>query len=523
MNTPPIQIPSLDTLSSEDLLGKTIFIRVDFNVPMVASAKGYRVLDDTRIRRFLDTTFRRIHQLTQGDCRIIIGSHLGRPHKRKDHQGWDGIFNIQYVCNHFDTLLRGIYQDTYALFPPEVTDAHMSDSLGIIHKNQLPVGGIKFLPNLRYLLDPENSDNFREKFIQDVAETSDVFINCAFGCSHRVSKSIKRLPQIMRQQGKIAVAGSLLKEEISHLGEFGRRILEKPEATAIIAGGTKIADKIRILKTFVQAKVKLIFIGGRMVNAFLLASTLKDKLGDLAIDHLPRKMWESKDASDRDDLIREVQFAGEIISLAKKNKVSLIYPDDYKITKDFMETEFTLKNEPDFNEDFQLDLGPETIENYYRNILQEGAIENVFWNGPLGAYDHPKCKHYAEGSKQLAQILFAAAISDKKLSVVVGGGDSAAILSQLDSTELEGLIRKQLLNQLNYQINTEKLTINFISGDTHSIFNDFTSNFFVSTGGGASLEFLQKFLEDQGNSDIASYLPGTSILMEPTPESSQAA
>ncbi|QPJ63426.1 MAG: phosphoglycerate kinase [Candidatus Nitronauta litoralis] len=517
------KIPSLDSLESDNLIGKTIFIRVDFNVPMVPSAKGYRVLDDTRIRRFLDTTFRHIHKLTQGDCRIIIGSHLGRPHKRKDHQGWDGIFNIQYVCNHFDTLLRERYKDTYALFPPEVTDAHMTDSLGIIHKHQLPVGGIKFLPNLRYLLDPENTDNFREQFMQDVAQTSDVFINCAFGCSHRVSKSIKLLPQYMRQQGKIAVAGSLLKEEISRLGIFGKRVLAKPETTAVIAGGTKISDKIAILKTFVQARVKLIFIGGRMVNAFLLAKTQKNNLENLAIEQLPSKMWESKGEDDRKDLIREVQFAGEIILLAKKNKVMLIYPDDYKITKDFMETEYTIKEEPDFNEDFQLDLGPETIENYYLNILQEGAIENVFWNGPLGAYDHPQSDHYAEGSKQLAKILFAAAISDQKLSVVIGGGDSAAILNQLDCEELENLIRKQLLNQLNNQINREKLSIKLNSEDTYSIFNNFTSNFFVSTGGGASLEFLQKLLEDKCDSDIANYLPGTSILMDLKPETSQAA
>ncbi len=517
------RIPSLASLTSENLLGKTIFIRVDFNVPMVASAKGYRVLDDTRIRRFMDTTFHRIHELTKGDCRIVIGSHLGRPHKKKDHSGWDGVFNIQYVCNHFDTLLREIYKDTYALFPPEVTDAHMSDSMEIVHKGQLPIGGIKFLPNLRYMLDPESTDLDREKFIMDVAETADVFINCAFGCSHRTTKSIRMLPKIMRSQGKLAVAGCLLEDEICALGAFGTRIIKKPEATAVIAGGTKIADKIAILKTFVQARVKLIFIGGRMVNAFLLANSLESKLSDLKIEDLPFKMWESKSESDHKDLIQEVLFAGEIIQLAKKNKVDLIYPDDYKITKDFMETEFTIKESPDFKEDFQLDLGPETIENYYRNILREGKIENVFWNGPLGAYDHPQCEHYAEGSTQLAKILFAAAISDQNLSVVVGGGDSAAILSQLDYNELVTLIRKRLLNQLNNQINKEKLSINLTPTDTYSIFNNFIDNFFVSTGGGASLEFLEKLLQDKCESDIANYLPGTSILMELSSESSQAA
>jgi phosphoglycerate kinase len=75
---------SLDTLSSDDLKGKTIFIRVDFNVPLVSLKKGYfRVADDTRIRRFLDLTFKKIHEMTDGDCRILIGSHLGRPQKPK--------------------------------------------------------------------------------------------------------------------------------------------------------------------------------------------------------------------------------------------------------------------------------------------------------------------------------------------------------------------------------------------------------------------------------------------------------
>ena len=81
-----MKMHSLDDLTSEDLLGKTIFVRVDFNVPLVSTDKGYRVADDTRIRRFIDLTFKKIHDLTDGNFRMIIGSHLGRPHKKKDHK-----------------------------------------------------------------------------------------------------------------------------------------------------------------------------------------------------------------------------------------------------------------------------------------------------------------------------------------------------------------------------------------------------------------------------------------------------
>ena len=262
-----LRLPLLEDLRPEDLINKTIFIRVDFNVPLVSTPKGYRVGDDTRIRRFLDLTFKRIHELTEGNCRIIIGSHLGRPHKKLDHHGWDGIFNIQFVCSHFDTLIRELYGDTYTIFPPEITDSNFKNSLEICFNHQLPAGGIKFLPNLRYLLDPRNPDTYRQEFIEDLGEISDVFINCAFGCSHRVTKSIKFLPQIMRKAGKLAVAGTLLHEEISHLGQFGKRALEHPEQTALIAGGAKIADKLGILKQFVESKIKLIFIGGQIGRA----------------------------------------------------------------------------------------------------------------------------------------------------------------------------------------------------------------------------------------------------------------
>ncbi|NIQ02750.1 MAG: phosphoglycerate kinase, partial [Nitrospinaceae bacterium] len=277
-----IGIVSLDSLQPSDLIGKTVFIRVDFNVPLVPAHNGmYRVADDTRIRRFLDLTFRKLHELTEGDCRIIIGSHLGRPHKQKDHMGWDGIFNIQFVSSHFDTLIRRIYGDTYTIFPPEIIDSHMKHSLEIVSHHRLPMGGIKFLPNLRYLLDPSKPDSYREEFILGLAKLCDVYINCAFGCSHRVTKSIKMLPHLMRKEGKRVVSGNLLYEEVKRLGNFASAILNQPKNSVVVAGGAKISDKINMLTQFVHSRVRLIFIGGKMVNAFLLAQKQKGKMSPL--------------------------------------------------------------------------------------------------------------------------------------------------------------------------------------------------------------------------------------------------
>jgi phosphoglycerate kinase len=506
---------SLDALTADHLRGKSIFIRCDFNVPLVATEKGYyRVADDTRMRRFLDTTFKRIHELTDGDCRIIIGSHLGRPHKQKGHMGWDGIFNIQFVSSHFDTLIRRLYGDTYTIFPPEIIDSHMKHSLEIAAHKRMPLGGIKFLPNLRYLLDPSNPDTYRKEFIDELANVSDVYINCAFGCSHRITKSIKMLPQRMKTQNKLVVAGSLLNQEVTNLGSFGRKIISQPSKTVIIAGGAKVSDKINVLKQFVHTGVKAIFIGGKMVNSFLIAGKAKSKMTPFGLSDIPRTLISTNNENNK-NFINEVTLAGEVIDFASEKKVNLIFPQDYKCVDDFKSSTYFIESEPDFDKVLQLDLGPKTIENFKNTILSNG-VENIFWNGPLGAYDHPTNNDYAEGSLELAQLLFETALTNQNFSTVIGGGDSAAILNKIGINQFKNLIKRCIEKQLADPINRDLVNIEFPVDDSYVLWNYLASNFFVSTGGGASLEFLEKFLKGKGNSDLASYLPGTSTLMELT-------
>ncbi|MZH46183.1 MAG: phosphoglycerate kinase [Nitrospinae bacterium] len=501
----------LGELKSSDLRGKTIFIRCDFNVPLRSTAKGlYQIADDTRIRRFLDLTFRKIHELTEGDCRIIIGSHLGRPHKTKDHSGWDGIFNIQFVSSHFDTLIRRIYGDTYTIFPPETIDSHMQHSLEIVSHRRLPPGGIKFLPNLRYMLDPKNTDLYRTEFITKLADIADVYINCAFGCSHRITKSIKLLPQLMRQKGKQVIAGVLLYEEINRIGKFASRILSQPKKTLVVAGGAKISDKIEILKQFVLTGIKGILIGGKMANAFLLAQQQKELLQPFNKETLPAKLISQKD-SENEELLNEINLAEEIIELAEVNKVSLLFPEDYKVVTDYQSTTFENKSVADFSKELQLDLGEKTI-NQFEELFK--GIQNVFWNGPLGAYDHPACSYYAEGSLELAKMLFQMSLTNEELSVVIGGGDSAAILNKIGITELKKMIKAQIEKQFPSTVNRNQISIDFLENDSYQLWNYFASNFFVSTGGGASLQFLHGFLKEKAKGDMASYLPGTATLME---------
>lgn len=502
----------MDSLKSEDLQGKTIFIRCDFNVPLKLSKGIYRVADDTRIRRFLDLTFRKIHDLTEGNCRIIIGSHLGRPHKKKNHTGWDGIFNIQFVSSHFDTLIRKMYGDIYTIFPPEITDSQLKHSLELIMQYRLPLGGIKFLPNLRYLLDPEQPEIYRTEFIEELAGFLDVYINCAFGCSHRLTKSVQMLPHVMRESGKLVVPGKLLFEEIERLGYLGERIISHPEKTVVIAGGAKIADKIGILKQFVQSRIKSIFLGGKMVNAFIIAKNLAGKISSLQVKDIPKKMQKNGDEENH-AILKEIKLAHEIICLAKEMNVTLLYPQDFKVVKEYEHTTFQIKECPDWEEELQLDLGPRTIANFSKTILADD-VENVFWNGPLGAYDHASCDHYAEGSMEMAKSLYVAAIGNEKLFTVVGGGDSAAILNKFDPKKLKESLQVEIEKQLSGNINKNLIQFDFPEKDSYTLFNYFSKNFFVSTGGGASLEFLEHFLKDSGKSALATYLPGTAALME---------
>lgn len=506
-----IGMAQLAELKPADLRGKTIFIRCDFNVPLRSTTKGlYRVADDTRIRRFLDLTFKKIHELTEGDCRIVIGSHLGRPHKKKDHSGWDGVFNIQFVCSHFDTLIRRVYGDTYTIFPPETLDSHMKHSLEIVAHKRLPPGGIKFLPNLRYLLDPNNTDLYRKEFIAKLADIADVYINCAFGCSHRITRSIKLLPQMMRANGKQVVAGVLLYEEISRLGAFAGKVLSNPKKTMVIAGGAKISDKIKILKQFVNTGIQTIFIGGKMANSFLMAKQQKELLKPFSHETIPAKLA-SSERNENQEFLNDVNLAEEILDLAEEKKVSILLPEDYKVVSEFKATTFENKIAPDFSKELQLDLGEKTITQFEEKLK---GIENVFWNGPLGAYDHPISSSYAEGSLEIAKLLFRNAILNPNLSIVIGGGDSAAILNKVGGSELKKMIKRQIGKIIPYTVNRNQISIDFLENDSYQLWNYFASNFFVSTGGGASLEFLQGYLEGEAKGDMASYLPGTATLME---------
>jgi phosphoglycerate kinase len=276
--------------------------------------------------------------------------------------------------------------------------------------NTLKPGDIMLLENLRFHNEEEAGDT---GFAKALAKLGDVYVNDAFGTSHRPHASVSVIAQYLP-----AVAGFLLEKEINTLGE----LLKKPEHpfTAIF-GGAKVSDKIGVLKN-IMGKVDTLLIGGGMAGTFLKINSIE----------IGKSLFE-KDS---------VQSASEIIQQAKQNEVKLMLPVDVIVADDINENAkgMVVPIEGIPADKLIADIGPETIALFCQE-LQKSKM--VFWNGPMGVEEIPQ---FATGTVTIAKLL-----PELKAKTIMGGGSTGEVIDKL------GL--------------ADKVT-------------------FVSTGGGASLEFL---------------------------------
>jgi len=271
----------------------------------------------------------------------------------------------------------------------------------------------------------------------------------------------------MRANDKLVVSGVLLYEEVNRLGVFAGKVLANPKKTMVLTGGAKISDKIKILKQFVDTGVKAIFIGGKMANSFLIAQQQKELLKPFSIETIPDKLV-STDKIENQEFLNDVKLAEKIIDLAEEKKVSILLPEDYKAVSEYKNTSFENKASLDFSKEIQLDLGEKTITQFEDKLK---GIENVFWNGPLGAYDHPLSTSYAEGSLEIAKLLFRKAILNPNISIVIGGGDSAAILNKVGGSELKKMIKRQIEKIIPPTVNRNQISIDFLENDSYQLWN----------------------------------------------------
>ena len=381
------------TVKDLDVRGKKVLVRVDFNVPLSKEEKG-KIADDARIKAAIPT----INYLSENGAKVILMSHLGRP---------KGEANPEFSLKPVADYLANEYKDKFTFIPSDlVVDEKVKEEV-----NKLQDGQIALLENTRYRKEETKNG---EDFAKELASLADLYVNDAFGTSHRAHASNVGVASILP-----SAVGFLIEKEIEVMG----KALEAPDHPFVsILGGAKVSDKIGVIENLIT-KVDTILIGGGMAYTFLKA--------------MGKEIGKSLLEEDKMDL------SLELIEKAKANGVEILLPVDVVIAEIIeagVSTEIVdIDNIPVDKE--ALDIGPKTARLFADKIKE---AKTVVWNGPMGVFE---IKEFSNGTNEVAK-----ALAESDAVTIVGGGDSALAI------EMAGL--------------KDKIT-------------------HVSTGGGASLEFLE--------------------------------
>ena len=370
-----------------ELEGKKVLVRVDFNVPI----KNGMVADDTRLKAAIPT----INFLLEKNCKIILMSHLGRPRDLlKEGKSFEEAKK--------ELTLKPVADDLSEILGMDV--AFLEDCINVeIPKNS----DIVLLENLRFYEEEEKNN---EEFAKKLSLNVDIYVNDAFGASHRAHASVSAITKFLP-----SCAGFLVEKEINGLSK-----LLNPERpfVAIVAGAK--ADKIGALKVLAK-KADKILVGGVLANTLLKAKGAG--IGSSKFDE------------------ETFAVAKELIEMIGEK---LIFPVDFVAADKFnndSNTKIVKYNE--LQEGWMsMDIGPETIEKFKEELK---SAKTVLWAGPLGVFEMEK---FSRGTKEIGEFL-----GNLNATTIAGGGDTAAAINSFELAD--------------------KIT-------------------YVSTGGGASLEFIEK-------------------------------
>ena len=357
------------TVRDIDVTGKRVLVRVDFNVPL--DEKTGAITDDTRIRATLPT----IRYLIQRGASVILISHLGRPGGKVVDE-----MRLSVIGQRLSQILGrqvGVATDCIG---PEVEKS----------VETLQSGDVLLLENLRFHSDEERGS---VSFAQALSRLGDIFVNDAFGTSHRAHASISGIAHYIP-----SVAGLLLEREMKALGS----ILENPaHPFASMLGGAKVSDKVSMLRNII-GRVNSILIGGGMAATFLKAQSCEVGLSLVEEDRL--------------------DVAAEIIEKAKRNGVHLLLPVDVVVV-DKLDAEAKVEIVPVDRiprDKMIVDVGPQTIENF-RTELQ--GSKTVFWNGTIGVHE---IAEFDKGTRAMARLL-----AELDATTIIGGGSTAEVVSEM--------------------------------------------------------------------------------------------
>ncbi|KAK1178401.1 phosphoglycerate kinase [Streptomyces sp. NBS 14/10] len=388
----------MKTIDDLQVAGKRVFVRADLNVPL----DGETITDDGRIRAAVPT----IAKLTESGAKVIVASHLGRPKGAPEPR-----FSLAPVARRLGELLG----NQVAFATDTVGDSAREAVAG------LGEGDVVLLENLRFNAGETSKDDAeRGAFADQLAGLADLYVGDGFGAVHRKHASVYDLPARLPH-----AAGDLIAAELNVLRQLTEDV-KRPYA--VVLGGAKVSDKLGVIDHLLE-RADRILIGGGMAYTFLKAQG--HEIGTSLL---------------QDDQIEAVQ---EYLARAKERGVEFVLPVDVLVGPEFPDLKTKAPAHPQAVSAAQipadqmgLDIGPQTCE-LYASKLADAAT--VFWNGPMGVFEHPD---FAEGTKAVAQ-----ALVESPAFTVVGGGDSAAAVRILGFDE-----------------------------------NAFGH---ISTGGGASLEYLE--------------------------------
>ncbi|HPB45606.1 MAG: phosphoglycerate kinase [Microthrixaceae bacterium] len=360
-------VPELEDLP--DVSGKSVLVRVDFNVPIKDDDGSKTITDDLRIRAALPT----LAWLTERGAKVTCVTHLGRP--------------------------KGAPDPAFSVEPVRARLAELAP-------------GVELLENVRFNAGETAND---PAFVQELIAGHDLYVNDAFGASHRAHASIVGPPQFLP-----SAAGRLLAKEVEVLGGLRN---DPARPFIAITGGSKVSDKLGVIEAMLDIADGLI-VGGGMCFTFLAA--LGHSIGNSLFE-----------AEQVDNCKRLLDAHADRLHL----------PTDIVVTNGKLfdpeaggDVRHVGRNVPDGY--MGVDIGPESAGNFAEIIL---GARTVLWNGPMGVFEDPR---FEAGTKAVAE-----AVAETRGFSVIGGGDSAAAIAQFG-----------------------------LAADVDH----------VSTGGGASLELIEK-------------------------------
>lgn len=368
----------MKTLKDLDIDGKRVFIRCDFNVP---KDEFDNITDDRRIREALPS----IKYCIDRDCKIILASHYERPTAGK----YEEKFSLLPVAKRLHTLLkikRDILMAKDVIGEDAMTKAH-----------SLEAGDVLLLENLRYEAGETTNDM---DFASKLASFADIYINDAFGASHRKHASIDAITKFFDRDHR--AGGFLLGKEVN----FFSKVLENPIRPFVaVVGGSKVSGKLEALTNLVT-KVDKVIIGGGMAFTFLKAQG--HEVGKSLVE---------------DDLLEE---ARDIMQKAKDLGVKFYLPVDVVAAAEFSENT-TVKFVPIQEIPvgwMGLDIGPASSR-LFREALNDA--QTIIWNGPMGVYEMDR---YSKGSLAMSNN-----IAQTHATTIVGGGDTADVVQRAGDAE----------------------------------------------------------------------------------------